>query len=89
MSEADQAFHGSVKPDWNADGTLVYTVPGDAPALQDGTFVNYKNAIVSETKDVRFAKFVAAEDVSLAIQYPTRVPADVSLDFYSDPGIPI
>jgi len=65
MNETDRAFHDSVKPTWTPDGTLVYAIPGNAPALGDDLMVNANKSVVAEGKDVRFARFVAAEDVCL------------------------
>lgn len=64
MTDTEQAFHSSVKPSWTNDGILVYAVAGSAAALQNGTVVNMKKSIVSEGKDVRFAKIASSEDVS-------------------------
>ena len=63
MNEADQAFHDSVKPTWTPDGTLVYAIPGNAPTLGDDMMGNAGKSVVGESKDVRFARFVAPEDV--------------------------
>jgi len=43
----------------------VYAIAGNAPVLQDGVLVNYKKSVVSESKDVRFARFIPAADVSM------------------------
>lgn len=68
MSEIDQAFHASVKPNWNPDGTLVYAAAGSSPALEDGLLVNAKQSIVAEGKDVRFAQLQVPADVSLQVE---------------------
>ncbi|KAF1991983.1 hypothetical protein K402DRAFT_388546 [Aulographum hederae CBS 113979] len=63
MDENDKAFYQSNKPEWGPDGTLVYTAPGSAPMLVDGTMINTKDSIVSEHRDVRFAKFTVLDDI--------------------------
>lgn len=63
LSEHDKAFHTSVKPSWTTDGTLVYAIAGDAPP-PFGNMTTSKEPIVSEHKDIRFAKFSASKDVS-------------------------
>ena len=67
MSDADRAFHDSMKPSWGPDGTLVYAAPANAkplfgrssrwPRERDGLLTIQKGGIVSESRDVRFAKF--------------------------------
>ena len=64
MSDIEQQFHGSVKPSWTTNGTLVYGIAGDAPRLQGTMMQNLEQSIVSEGKDIRLAKIVPAEDVS-------------------------
>ncbi|GAB7353807.1 hypothetical protein MBLNU459_g4186t1 [Dothideomycetes sp. NU459] len=61
-SDADKAFHSSVKPSWSADGTLVYAIAGNAPAAT-GNMTTSKQPIVSEHNDIRFAKFSTAKNV--------------------------
>lgn len=64
MTAVDQSFHSSFKPAWASDGTIVYAVAGNAHALgSEGLLVDAKASIVSEGKDVRFAKFSAPADV--------------------------
>ena len=65
MNESDRAFHDSVRPTWTPDGTLVYAIPGNAPAVDDDMMVTANKSLVAEGKDVRFARFVAFEDVCL------------------------
>lgn len=65
MDPKDRDFHNSMKPSWGPDGTVIYS--GSAPAndfrssrpkqVQDGLLVYQEAAIVSESRDVRFAKF--------------------------------
>lgn len=62
MNDTEQAFHASVKPSWTTDGTMVYGIPAKSPNLQQG-MAKIKQSLVSEGKDIRFAKFVSAEDV--------------------------
>ncbi|EOD51579.1 putative nucleoporin sonb protein [Neofusicoccum parvum UCRNP2] len=62
-NEADKAFHDTFKPTWAHDGTLTYTALGNAPRMQGNFIANLKSSIVSQHKDVRFAKFSTPEDI--------------------------
>ncbi|RFU24917.1 hypothetical protein B7463_g11421, partial [Scytalidium lignicola] len=66
MSETERAFHDSMKPSWSYDGTLVYSTCPDANAFgrssrrareKDGLLIIQKGGVVSESRDIRFAKF--------------------------------
>ncbi|KAF4637950.1 hypothetical protein G7Y89_g131 [Cudoniella acicularis] len=66
MTEADRAFHDSMKPNWGPDGTLVYAAPANAKPLgrssrrnreKNGLLAVQKGCIVSEGRDICFAKF--------------------------------
>jgi nuclear pore complex protein Nup98-Nup96 len=62
MNEHDAAFHDSFKPAFSGHNALVYSVSGFAPKLSGGMKEAIK-PLVSEGRDVRFAKFTALEDV--------------------------
>jgi nuclear pore complex protein Nup98-Nup96 len=62
MNENDAAFHDSFKPAFSGHNALVYSVPGSAPKLS-GDMKEAIKPLVSEGRDVRFAKFTALEDV--------------------------
>ncbi|KAG4426407.1 hypothetical protein IFR04_000590 [Cadophora malorum] len=66
MNETERAFHDSMKPQWGPDGTLVYAAPPNSKPFgrssrrareRDGLLTVQKKAVVSEHRDVRFAKF--------------------------------
>ncbi|TVY57365.1 Nucleoporin [Lachnellula cervina] len=66
MSDADLSFHDSMRPGWGPDGTLVYAAPPSTKPFgrssrrareRNGILAVQKGAIVSENRDVRFAKF--------------------------------
>ena len=66
MAEVDRAFHDSMKPSWGPDGTLVYAAPPASKLFgrssrrareRDGVLSIQKGGVVSEGRDVRFAKF--------------------------------
>lgn len=66
MTEVDRAFHDSMKPSWGPDGTLVYAAPPNSKPLgrssrrsreRNGLIQVQKGGVVSENRDVRFAKF--------------------------------
>ena len=72
MSEVDRAFHDSMKPSWGPDGTLVYAAPATAKPFgrssrrsqeRDGLLQFQNGGIVSQNRDIRFAKF--SNEVSL------------------------
>jgi hypothetical protein len=63
MSDIDRAYHLFMRPSWGFDGTLVYSGLPDATAKsshgsreKNGLLEVQKGAIVSEGRDVRFAK---------------------------------
>jgi nuclear pore complex protein Nup98-Nup96 len=62
MNENDAAFHDSFKPAFSGHNALVYSVRGSAPKLS-GDMKEAIKPLVSEGRDVRFAKFTALEDV--------------------------
>ena len=66
MSDADCAFHDSMKPSWGPDGTLVYAGPSNPKLFgrisrrtrdRDGLLITQKGVVVSERRNVQFAKF--------------------------------
>jgi nuclear pore complex protein Nup98-Nup96 len=66
MTDKERAFHDSMKPSWGFDGTLVYAAPPNAKPFgrssrrareRDGILSIQKQAIVSENRDIHFAKF--------------------------------
>lgn len=63
MNEQDRNFHLSNRPSWGPDNTLVYAIPSSATRLRDGSVVNFKDSVVGEHKDIRFAKFAVLDDV--------------------------
>lgn len=67
MSENDRAFHHSVKPSWTADNTLVYAIGGSAPVVS-GNMVTATRSIISEGRDVRFARFAANDAITSSLQ---------------------
>jgi len=64
MDPMDRSFHQSNKPRWSADGILAYATSGNVPSMDDGILRSLKGSIVSEHKDIRFAKLVTPVDVS-------------------------
>ncbi|KAH6680270.1 putative nucleoporin [Halenospora varia] len=86
LTEADRAFHDTMKPNWGADGTLVYAAPPETKPFgrssrrtreKPGLLAIQKGCIVSEGRDIRFAKFSneAAADL-LAKQKAMTVVSD-------------
>lgn len=70
----DRAFHESMKPSWGPDGTLVYAAASNVKPFdkssrrrareRDGLLNVQNGGIVSESRDVRFAKF--SNEVSIS-----------------------
>lgn len=66
MDDKERAYHDSFKPSWGPDGTLVYAAPPNTKPFgrssrrvrdSDGLLTVQKGGVVSENRDVRFAKF--------------------------------
>ncbi|KAF2770538.1 hypothetical protein EJ03DRAFT_381996 [Teratosphaeria nubilosa] len=66
IDEADAAFHNRVKPSFNpSTGILAYDAVPHTPPISEG-LAPAMQALVGAHKDVRFAKFVPAEDLDAA-----------------------
>jgi len=61
MNEHDATFHGSLKPSFDSQNALVYSVPGSAPQLS-GDMRQVIKPLTSGGRDIRFAKFTTFED---------------------------
>lgn len=66
MDAIEHAFHNSFKPSWGPDSTLVYAAPPNTKPFGrssrrardgDGLLAIQKGGVVSESRDIRFAKF--------------------------------
>lgn len=63
-------FHDSYKPSWGPEGTLLYAIPGKVDISRnkstqpDAILGVQKGVIVSEGRDIRFAKFTVPNNVS-------------------------
>lgn len=74
MAESDQAFHDSQKPSWGPDGTLIYAMASEGgpsrrerSARMSGSMLEQKDVLVSEGKDICFAKCATTSDVSAQV----------------------
>ncbi|POS85913.1 hypothetical protein EPUL_002226 [Erysiphe pulchra] len=58
-ADKESLFHNSMKPRWGPDGTLIYAAPllGKGSQIKNDLLVGLRREIVSEHRDVRFAKF--------------------------------
>lgn len=74
MDDVERAFHESMKPSWGPDGTLVYAAPSNPKQFgrssrrareKDGLVTIQRGGVVSESRDVRFAKFSNEVGISL------------------------
>jgi nuclear pore complex protein Nup98-Nup96 len=66
MTQTDLTFHDSMRLGWGPDGTLVYAAPPNTRPFgrfsrrareKNGILAIQKGAVVSENRDIRFAKF--------------------------------
>jgi nuclear pore complex protein Nup98-Nup96 len=65
MDAADRAWHDTVRPTWGPSGTLVFAAtPQETPfgrsgriTEKNGLMTVMKGGIVSESQDIRIAKF--------------------------------
>ncbi|KAI1004659.1 Nucleoporin [Podosphaera aphanis] len=65
MDEPERSFHNSMKPSWGHDGTLIYAAPLPETPFgrsrdtreKNNLLVIQERTIVSEHRDIRFAKF--------------------------------
>lgn len=79
MSDQDKAFHQSFKPSWAPDGTLVYASGNDTTNATDGVLINVNTPVVSDGKDVHFARFASASyEVCMTLLLIVRPVTDVS-----------
>ena len=62
MNENDATFYDSFKPSFSGHNALVYSVPGSTPQLS-GDMKEAIKPLVSQGRDIRFAKFTALEDI--------------------------
>ncbi|KAK3707549.1 hypothetical protein LTR37_012044 [Vermiconidia calcicola] len=60
LRAGDHEWHQCMKPSFTNDDTLVYSVPGSASQVS-GDLAPAMQPLVGEHKDVRFARFVAAD----------------------------
>ena len=88
MTEVDRTYHDSMKPSWGPDGTLVYAAPPNAQTFgrssrrsreRDGLIQIQKGAVVSQKRDIRFAKF--SNEVSLCKRTFKQVSANQKIGF--------
>lgn len=69
MTEADQAFHESYKPNWGPANTLLYAISGNTGMTHDRSVQTSsilrgtKNVLVSEGRDIRVTKFAITANV--------------------------
>ncbi|KAL8636679.1 MAG: hypothetical protein Q9228_005950, partial [Teloschistes exilis] len=91
MDQNAQQWHDSLKPSWGPEGTLLYAIAGttglsqEAPNQTDAVMQDTTSKIVSEGRDVRFAKFVNT---------PSLTPDSLSLQksrtmIILDQGVPL
>ena len=70
MDPRDREFHESYKPFWGPEAVLMYAIPGKVSisknkSIQASSIIrDLGSAIVSQGKDIRFAKFASPRHVS-------------------------
>ena len=69
MTEVDQAFHESYKPNWGPGSTLLYAISNDMgmthdKSVQTGPVLQgTKGTLISEGRDIRVTKFAITTNV--------------------------
>ncbi|KAI4245015.1 MAG: hypothetical protein LQ352_006645, partial [Teloschistes flavicans] len=94
-----QQWHDSLKPSWGPEGTLLYAIAGttgpsqEAAIQTDAVMQDTTSKIVSEGRDVRFAKFVNTPSLtpdSLSLQKDrTQITLDQGVPFAKSVQIPL
>lgn len=75
MESIERSFHESYKPTWGPKSTLLYAIPGKVDfsksrvTVPDPILKSEKQAIVSEGRDIRFARLTSPSQVS-ALCFP-------------------
>lgn len=64
MTDADKDFHNSSKPHFSETGVLIYGNKG-SKNLEYGAFITTLEPLAGATKDQRFTKLRAFDDVSI------------------------
>ena len=70
QQEMESEWHDSYKPAWGPGETLLYAIPGkvgssgNKSTQTDSILEKQKGTLVSEGRDIRFAKFVRSPNVS-------------------------
>lgn len=77
MTEQDKAFHKSFKPSWARDGTLIYASATGNINGGNNSLVNVNTPVISEGRDVQFAKFTASS-VSARLASSVAHTTDIS-----------
>ena len=65
MDSTDRIWHDTMRPTWGPGGTLIFSATPNASAFgrsgriteKNGLMTVMKGAVVSETQDIRIAKF--------------------------------
>ena len=70
QQKTEKEWRDSYKPAWGPGGTLLYAIPGkvgssgNKNAQADSILRKQKGVLVSEGRDIRFAKFMPSSKVS-------------------------
>lgn len=65
MRDDDQEWHDSFKPSWGPEAILVYAMPSNIRSSDAAVLEDSKLRLISEGRDVRFAKFIPTPSVSM------------------------
>ncbi|RKF72224.1 Nucleoporin NUP145 [Golovinomyces cichoracearum] len=78
--ETERSLLGPMKPRWGFDGTLIYAapIPGRGSRIKDDLLAGLKSEIVSEHRDVRFAKFSNEASAEFLNKYKAIAVIDCS-----------
>ena len=86
MDAVEREFHESYKPAWGPEDVLLYAIPGQVGANREQStqandnMQSSKNVIVSEGRDIRFAKFAVPNVSALCyhLNHKASTQADLS-----------
>ena len=82
QQEMEKEWHDSYKPAWGPGETLLYAIPGKVGSSSnkspqtDPILQKQKGTIVSEGRDIRFAKFTKTPNVSALCSTVNTIHAD-------------
>lgn len=89
MTEQDRQWHESYKPSWGPGDILLYAIPGKVGISQqkstntDTIMKHRKSVLVSQGKDIRFARLAVTLNVSFLCSANTAQSSTRADDVFS------